>query len=57
MVVHDIKQNEPRNIVEQILNIGHVIHSISPKTKICSGVIKHNDDNELKAKVGEVNRL
>ena len=62
IIVHsgtnDLKQNEPESIVEQILDIGHVIHSISPKTKICfSGVIKRSDDNELNAKVGEVNGL
>ena len=45
-------------MVEQILDIGHVIHLISPKTKVCfSGVIKRTDDNELNAKVGKVNRL
>ena len=45
-------------LVEQILDIGHVIHEISPKTKVCfSGVIKHSDDNELNAKAGEVNGL
>ena len=44
--------------MEQILDIGQVIHAISPKTKVCfSGVIKRSDDNELNAKVGEVNRL
>ena len=54
----DLKQNESKSIVEQILGIGHVIHAISPKTKVCfSGVIKRSDDNELNAKVGEVNRL
>ena len=56
--INDLKQNEPKSIVEQILDIGHVIHSISPETKIClSGVIKRSDDNELNAKVGEINRL
>ena len=55
---NDLKQNEPKSIVKQILDIGHVIHSIFPKTKICfSGIIKSSDDNGLKAKVGEVNRL
>ena len=40
------------------MDIGHVIHSISPKTKMCfSGVIKRCDDNELNVKVGKVNRL
>ena len=27
---NDLKQNEPKSIVEQILDIGHVIHAISP---------------------------
>ena len=45
-------------MVEQILDIGHVIHSISPKTKICFwGIIKRSDGNEFNAKIGEVNRL
>ena len=44
--------------MEQILDVGHVIQAISPKTKVCfSGVIKRSDDNKLNAKVGEVNRL
>ena len=55
---NDLKQNEPKSIVKQILDIGRVIHAISPKTKVCfSGVIKRSDDNELNAKVGKVNRL
>ena len=32
---NDLKQNEPKSIVEEILDIGRVIHSIFPKTKIC----------------------
>ena len=44
--------------MEQILDIGHVIHETSPKTKVCfSGVIKPSDNNELNAKFGEVNRF
>ena len=55
---NDLKQNKPKSTVEQTLDIGHIIYSISPKTKVCfSGVIKHSDENELNAKVGEVNRL
>ena len=53
-----MKQNEPKSIAEQILDIGHVIHAIPPQTKVCfSRVIKRSDDNELNAKVGEINRL
>ena len=41
-------------MVEQILDIGHVIHAISPKTKVCfSEIIKRSDDNELNAKVAK----
>ena len=44
--------------MEQILDIGHLIHAISPKRKVCfSEGIKCSDDNELNDKVGEVNRL
>ena len=32
---NDLKQDEPKSIVEQLLDIGYVTHSVSPKTKVC----------------------
>ena len=49
---------ETKSILESLLNIAKVIHSISSETKVSfSSIVKRNDDVQLNIKVNEVNKL
>ena len=55
---NDLRRYETKSILESLLNIAKVIHSISSKTKVSfSSIIKRNDDVQLNVKVNEVNKL